>query len=111
MVTTVEVLALILGSNAFIEILKYAFNRRASKAAAGKVEKESTSLSLENEIKTSEFYKKEWHELVERYENIEKQLDDKIKEYMDCRGEITILQRKYEELLRQVTLLKTQLGG
>lgn len=109
MVTTIEVLGLILGSNVFIEVLKYAFNKKALKANADKIDTESRNLALESEIRTSEFYKKEWQELIKRYEGVEKQLEDKIKEYIGCRAEIALLQKQYEELLRQITFLKTQI--
>lgn len=107
----VSTIALILGSNAVIEVVKHLLNKKAKKAEADKVDTETGKVALESEIRTSEFYKKEWQELIHRYDALEKVLEDKIKEYMDCRAEIDKLQKQYQELQRQIVFLKTQING
>lgn len=109
--STVEIIGLILGNLAVVEVVRHILNKRSAKAAVNKVDTETGSLALESEIRTSEFYKKEWQELIKRYDDLEKKLEDKIKEHLTCKAEISVLQKQYEELLRQIVFLKTQING
>jgi uncharacterized protein involved in exopolysaccharide biosynthesis len=107
--TTIEIVGIILGSNVLIELVKGVFTRKQTTAGTIKLKNEAGQIIIEGELKVSEFYKKEWQELLERYQKLEDAFELKQKEHEGCRGEILILQKQYQELQRQFTLLKTQL--
>lgn len=107
---TLQLLGIILGSNLLIEIVKQLFANKQVNAGTIKLKNEAGQIVIEGELKISDFYKKEWQELLKRYENLEKNFEIKEKEHKNCQQEIYKLQRQTQELQRQITLLKTQLN-
>ena len=105
---TVSIIGIILGSNVIIEVVKQAFIRRQTTAGTIKLTNEAGQIVIEGELKVSEFYKKEWQELLARYEALEKRLDEKQKEISAARVEMTSMQKQYTDLQRELTLLRTK---
>ena len=103
---TISIVGVILGSNVIIEIIKQFFIRRNTNAGTIKLTNEAGQIVIEGELKVSEFYKKEWQELLARYEALEKRLEDKHKENDNIRAEFIVLQKSYSDLQREWTLLK-----
>ena len=106
---TLEMIGIILGSNVLLEIVKGIFRNKQTTAGTIKLKNEAGQIVIEGELKVSEFYKKEWMELLARYEKLESSFEEKNKEHEGCRAEILTLQSAHRDLQRQLTLLKTQL--
>ena len=105
---TISVVGIILGSNVIIEIVKQVFVRRQTNAGTVKLKNEAGQIVIEGELKISEFYKREWQELLARYEELEKKIEEKQKEVETMRLQVNEVQKQYADIQRQLTLNKIQ---
>jgi hypothetical protein len=109
--TSIEFISLVLGSNVLTALLAHLFSIRQSHAGTVKLKNEAGQIVLEGELKLTEFYKKQLDSIMEKYNYLEKKLDDEIKEHQKCESQIQVLTSQYLELQRQFTLFKTQISN
>lgn len=103
---TISIIGIILGSNVIIEIIKQFFVRNQRNAGTVKLKNEAGQIVIEGELKISEFYKREWQELLARYEELEKKMEAKQKEADAMRLQVNEIQKQYTDIQRQFTLMK-----
>ena len=103
--------AMVLGSNFLTAWLTKWYERKQTQAGTIKLKNESGQIILEGELKVTEFYKKQLEAILEKYNMLEKKLDNEIKDHAKCESQIAVLQAQYHELQRQFTLFKTQVTG
>lgn len=109
--TAGEVIIVALSSSVLTGIISNISNRRAIRASAKKTDAESSDLAMQSEIRISEYYKKEYQELIRLYEELEKSHAEEVKQRIDCRKDIATLQQNYNELVKQFNLIKIQLSS
>lgn len=107
----IPVLGIMLGSSVLTAWLTKFYDRKQTQAGTIKLKNEAGQIVLEGELKVTEFYKKQLEAILEKYNMLEKRLDEKIKDHEKCESQISILQVQYHELQRQFTLFKTQVTG
>lgn len=100
-----------LGLGAFIpKFMEAILNRRQSKLARAKAVLEADKIKIEGEIMLSEYFKKELAMQIEDNKRFKLEFQEKMKEYDSCRASIRQMQVQYDELQRQLNMLKLKLG-
>lgn len=102
------VIGIVLTSNVLTVLVTKFYERKQTQAGTIKLRNESGQIILEGELKVTEFYKKQLEAILEKYDNLEKRFDLKIKDHENCEAQIDILTAQYHELQRQFTLFKSQ---
>lgn len=105
------IIGIVLSSNVLTIIITKWFERKQFEAGTIKLRNESGQIVLEGELKVTEFYKKQLEDIIQKYDNLEKKLDLKIKDHEKCEDKIATLQGQYHDLQRQFTLFKSQVSG
>lgn len=122
----VSIVATMMGSAVIVEIIRHWSTKKQLTAGTVKLRNEAGEIVIEGEIKISEFYKKEFVDMRERYENLKKMLnEEKLKNdaaISDLRAaEIVhneyrmMMEKKYDNLevrcneqLKQLNILKSR---